>query len=237
MVELKGMAMSLRLSARPRESEREPRRNLRIAAIGLLAGSAVCITAAPWAVGDSYSMVRLTVSESAAQGLAGGWVTRLGFVMLGVAVAVASHVCSQRWGATGRWMHRAYAAAVVAAAVFSDAPWNGAPYDEAENALHSAAATLTGVAFSLGVLAVGFGRGGRRPGMRIFDWVAVGGSVVVPPAMYVFVAIEGLAQRMMFLVAFLWYGLEVGSGLRRGGRGGPVEGPRATGARPDRPDW
>lgn len=237
MVELKGMAMSLRLSARPRETERGPRRKVRIAVIGLLAGSAACISAAPWVVGDSYSMVRLTVSESAAQGLGGGWVTRLGFVMLGVAVAVASHVCSQRWGAAGRWMHRVYAAAVIAAAVFSDAPWNGAPYDEAENALHSAAAALTGVAFSLGVLAVGFGRGRPPPGMRIFDWVTVGASVVVPPAMYVFVAIEGLAQRSMFLVTFLWYGLEAGSGLRRGERGGPVEVHRATGARPDRPDW
>lgn len=73
--------------------------------------------------------------------------------------------------------------------------------------------------------------------MRIFDWVTVGASVVVPPAMYVFVAIEGLAQRSMFLVTFLWYGLEAGSGLRRGERGGPVEVHRATGARPDRPDW
>ncbi len=179
-------------------------------ALTLLVGSAACVTAAPWAIRASYSLIRLTVSKSGAQGIHGGWVTRLGFVLLGLAVLILCSITTRRWNRLGRWSHRVYALAVIAAAAFSDAPWTGGSYDEVENALHTAAAVASGVAFSLAVLAVTFHEARRvSPLVRVFDWVAVGAAIIVGPVMFMFAGVSGLTQRVMFAIAYSWYAIEL----------------------------
>lgn len=176
------------------------------AALMLLVGSAACVSAAPWAIRASYSLIRFTVSKSAAQGVPGGWVTRLGFVLLGLSVLIISSLADRRWNRLGRWSHRIYALAVIGAAAFSDAPWTGIAYDEVENSLHTAAAVAAGVAFSVGVLAVAFHEDRRVPAaMQLFDWAAVGAAIIVGPVMFMFAGVSGITQRIMFAIAYLWY--------------------------------
>ena len=45
--------------------------------------------------------------------------------------------------------------------------------------------------------------------MRVADLVAVGAAIFVPLAMSFLPDWDGLLQRLMFAVAYLWYGLEL----------------------------
>ena len=51
-----------------------------------LAAALVCLGVAPLVLPDGYSWIHDGVSESAAQGIAGAWLARLGFVLFGLAV-------------------------------------------------------------------------------------------------------------------------------------------------------
>lgn len=55
--------------------------------IALLVVSAAALVLAPAFMPAGYDWVRHTTSESAAQGLAGAWVARLGFVAFGLAAS------------------------------------------------------------------------------------------------------------------------------------------------------
>ncbi len=62
--------------------------------VACLAASVIALGVAPAVVGDGYSVVEHTTSESAAQRLDGAWAGRLGFLAFGFGVfwlAVAAH--------------------------------------------------------------------------------------------------------------------------------------------------
>lgn len=70
--------------------------------IALLVLSAAALAVAPAFTPAGYDFVRHTTSESAAQGLAGAWVARLGFVVFGLAVLwLAADVAWRRQPAGG----------------------------------------------------------------------------------------------------------------------------------------
>lgn len=176
-----------------------------------LAGAAVLLGAAPLALDDSYSWVAHTTSEAGAQGVRHGWVARAGFLTCGLAVFWIADRRSAAWRIPGTVLHRAFATGMIAVAVFSTEPWiEGVPFDGTERTLHSVAATVMGFAFAFGVVAVATGRQPMR--WRPLDLVAVGSSVVLPLAMSRFGSVDGVLQRVMFAVAFVWYG---GESLRR----------------------
>lgn len=64
---------------------------------------------------------------------------------------------------------------------------------------------LWGFAFALGVLTLAIRRNRQAKPWRVLDAVALGASVVLPVGMSIFTAIDGVLQRLMFLVAYLWY--------------------------------
>jgi hypothetical protein len=82
-----------------------------------------------------------------------------------------------------------------------------APFDPTEDAVHSVAATAMGFAFAFGVVAV-FLQRTRPRRRRVSDTVAVGASIVIPLAMVAWPDVGGVLQRMMFVIAYLWYGVE-----------------------------
>jgi hypothetical protein len=81
----------------------------------------------------------------------------------------------------------------------------GADYDRFEDTLHSIAATSMGFVFAFGVVIVGWR---RVSGWKVIDVVALVASVLVPLAMLATTGWDGLWQRGMFLIAYVWYIVE-----------------------------
>jgi hypothetical protein len=202
-------------------------RSTAYAVTGGLALSAVALAAAPAVLPAAYSWVAHTTSESAGQGVAGAWLARSGFVLLGVCVLVLARTAGPRWGSPATWLHSTFGGLMIAAAVFSARPWDPtAPFDRVEDLLHSVAATGMGFAFALGVAAVAWRRHGAGAGPHWRDGVAVLAAVALPLAMTWWPGSAGVLQRAMFLVAYAWYGLETVATTHPAGKAGP--GPSAV---------
>ena len=178
----------------------------RRAVLLLLALSATALACAPLFLPESYSWVAQTTSESAAQGLQGAWVARLGFLLFGFGVLWLSRLSRDAWGIWGFVLLGCFGVMMVGTAAFSHRPWlPGAPFDPIEDLLHSVTATVMGFAFAAGVVAVGLGRSRAGALRRAFDLAAVAASVLLPIAMGLSTTHTGLLQRTMFLIAYLWY--------------------------------
>lgn len=179
------------------------------AIFGLLLLSAVALLAAPLIMPPGYSWLTHTTSESAAQALEGAWLARLGFLLFGLAVIWLAVFKSSVWGRAAVWFHLTFAVCMVGTAVFSHAPWlAGVPGDPVEDFLHSLTATLMGFAFAFGVVVCLLQREkGERMG-RLLDVTAVAAATFLPLFMGAQPEIIGLLQRLMFAVAYLWYGSE-----------------------------
>lgn len=188
----------------------------------LLVGSVVSVLIAPLLMPASYSIVEHSISESAAQGVEGAWLARLGFLMFGLAVLLLASIAGDRWGIGGRIVHRVWGVSMIAVAVFSHMPWLDTPYDAFEDTLHSIASFAVGMSFIAGVLIVSFRRGPDSGLVRVFDWIAIGIALVVPLIMFNLTGVAGVVQRVMFAVAYLWYGFEA-SRIARNRLSAPVE--------------
>lgn len=174
-----------------------------LAVIGMLAVALVA-QVAPLAMPPSYSWTEHGISESAAQGIAGAWVTRAGFILFGLSVLWLASLRHDAWKPIGTALHRAFAVSMFAVAAFSAKPWEpGAAYVEIEDALHSVFAGIIGFSFIVGVMAVMAAR--RLPTTReaLPDIVAM----IIPTAVSLTTStnIWGLLQRTMFLTAATWY--------------------------------
>jgi hypothetical protein len=173
----------------------------------LLLAAMAALALAPLLMPDSYSVGAHSVSESAAQGVDGAWLARLGFLLFGFAVISLAFAPGSTWGRWGRGAHAGFGVSMIAAAVFSHGPWDGSAFDELEDLLHSAASFGVGLFFTVGVLLVATRRAEAPAWLRIVDGIALAAALVIPLLM-ANVDARGLVQRIMFLVAFLWYGLE-----------------------------
>jgi len=184
------------------------RRRIGASVLIVLAASLICVAVAPVLMPESYSIVEHSISESAAQRVDGVWLARAGLLLFGLGVLVLSGVANGRWRLWGRVAHRGYGVAIISTAVFAHMPWEEVAYDEFEDLLHSIASFVVGLSFVAGVIFVGMAR--RRPGpwVRAFDGVAVVASLVIPMIMFNLEGYAGLVQRLMFLIAYLWYGME-----------------------------
>jgi hypothetical protein len=187
------------------------------AVVAGLAASAAALAAAPALLPAGYSWISQTTSESAAQGLAGAWLARLGFLLFGLAVLLLADASRRGWGPWGTALHTAFGALMTAAAAFSHRPWQaGVPIDRTEDLLHSIAATAMGLAFAAGVVAVMLERMRRGRSWRVMDVLAVAAAVAIPLAMSAAPSVDGLLQRLMFAVAYAWYAAEALRVRRRG---------------------
>ncbi len=177
--------------------------------LGLLLISFLALLLAPRNMPASYSWLQHTTSESAAQGVAGAWLARLGFLVFGLTVIWLSVRLIDSWSGPVRLMHGAFGLFMIGAAVFSSRPWlPDLPYDPVEDALHSFTATAMGFAFAIGVAIRLWYRGQDHWG-RILDVAAIAASVAIPLAMSALPEWDGLLQRGMFTIAYIWYGFEL----------------------------
>jgi hypothetical protein len=189
----------------------EARRQRRIqigGVIAMLVASAACLAIAPALMPRSYSIVEHSISESAAQRLEGAWLARSGLLLFGFAAMAVASLAGSHWGTLGRVAHRTYGISLIGSAAWGHMPFEDVPYDEFEDFLHSVASTAVGFSFVAGVLLVSLRRQGESILVRAFDWVALAVSLVVPVVMFNVSGVAGLVQRLMFLTAYIWYGLE-----------------------------
>jgi hypothetical protein len=174
-----------------------------------LGASAALLALAPLLMPAGYSVLSHTTSESAAQGVAGAWLARTGFGLLGLSVLLLVAARRRAWGPAAI-LHGSFGVFMVAAGVFSTRSWvPEAPYDRTGDLLHSVAATGVGFAFALGVAATLLR---ARPPERRRRWpldaAALLASVLIPLAMTAQPAADGALQRIMFAVAYVWYATE-----------------------------
>jgi len=188
-------------------------------AVAGLAVSALALGLAPLLMPASYSWVAHTTSESAAQGVPGAWLARGGLLLFGATVIMVAFWAQDRWGRLAVGLHATFGALMIAAGAFSARPWDGQmPFSRLEDLLHSVAATGMGFAFAFGVAVVALQRWRRGSEWRIIDVTAVTASVVLPLAMVGATGLAGVFQRAMFLIAYVWYGLEAAQSRGRGSR-------------------
>lgn len=144
------------------------------------------------------------------------------FGVLATTLSVAS------WSVAARAAHAAFGVCMIFAAAFSSRPADpGAPFVAVEDTLHSAAASVMGVAFALGVVLVAVRRGRNAWPAITLDVVAVVASVAIPLAIFTWDERAGVAQRVMFAIALTWY---VTATAIQGRPAGAVD--AATGAQP-----
>jgi hypothetical protein len=193
----------------PRHRHGSPRARTPFAVLACLAASAVALAVAPTLMPASYSWIAHTTSESAAQGVPGAWLARLGFALLGFGVLTLVLLAQDRWGLLATWMHASFGLLIVAAGLFSARSWDATvAFDATEDLLHSFSATAMGFAFAFGVAAVAWRTRTRRGGVRFIDVAAVLAAVVLPMGMALAGGAAGLLQRLMFAIAYAWYTIE-----------------------------
>jgi hypothetical protein len=179
-----------------------------VGVVGLIC-SAAALALVPLVLPASYSWVEHTTSEAGAQGVHGAWLARAGFVLFGLAVLWIGRRRGSAWGRLATGFHLVFGVCMIAVAAFSLRSWlPGVPFDPTEDALHSVAATVMGFAFAFGVLSVVFRRRTNGEPWRTLDLIAIATSVAVPLGMTALGSIDGVLQRLMFVVAYLWYGGE-----------------------------
>jgi hypothetical protein len=177
--------------------------------LGLLL-SAFAFALSPLLMPSSYSWVAHTLSQAASQGQPGSWLSRVGFLIAGLTVLRLSSCARLEWSQLTRNLHRVAGLAMLGAVAFTDRSWDpNTPFDPLENAVHSAIATTIYITFAFGVLANISRRFVTRRGIARFDIVTIGLMLFLPPIMLLAPEITGLVERVMFGVAYLWYGLAV----------------------------
>lgn len=170
--------------------------------------SAAAFALAPLALDGSYSWIEHTTSEAGAQGVEGAWIARTGFLFFALGVGLLTFGRHRPWTLPGRLLHGLFALCMIGVATYSSRSWiDGSTFDTFEDALHSVAATLMGFAFAFGVLVATVSRQSRRRFSPI-DGIAVAASVVLPVGMTVSASYAGVLQRVMFGIAYVWYGRE-----------------------------
>jgi hypothetical protein len=176
-------------------------------AVLLLVGALAAFALAPLGLPDSYSWVEHGISESAAQGVAGAWVTRMGFIAFGLAVLVATDMRSRSWGPLVTMMHAIFGVSMFGVAAFSTKPWRDEmSYVEREDQLHTVFATAMGFGFIIGLVTLVIARRDRQLRAALPDLVPLAVTIIVP--MLMSTSIWGVMQRSMFIVAACWYGRE-----------------------------
>lgn len=180
-----------------------------IGVITLLGLSAALVFIAPLMMPAVYSPITHLIDESAAQGVPRAWITRLGFLLFGIAVVWLSLFCRPMWARGAYWAHLGVGILLVTIAVFSHRSWSDAfSYDVLEDILHNIALGVMWVAFVAGVLLRGLQHRRYEYHRKIFDRVIFALVVSLPLLAFVASDIKGLVERMIFLGAYAWYATE-----------------------------
>ena len=170
-----------------------------------LSGIFVMIVAAligPYVSHAEYSQISHTTSELAGQGVPNAWIMRLGFAAYGLGTALAALSILRRAPLLAMALIL-FGVGLLGASIWSSATFPPAPgTNQTEDAWHSYFSSAIGIAFALATLTrlsmAGF------PRSDWLSWLGLLASVLLPLAMVQFPSIDGLLQRVLFAISFLW---------------------------------
>jgi hypothetical protein len=175
--------------------------------VALLVAALAAFALAPTLLPASYSWVEHGISESAAQGIDGAWLARLGFLCFGLAVVWLAGLRPVGWVPAADLLHLVFGVSMFGVAAFSAKPWeDDAPFVQSEDLLHSVLAGAMGFAFVVAVVTSIVVRRQRSVGAALPDWVTLVIAALVPLTMST--GIWGVLQRLMFVTAAVWYARE-----------------------------
>lgn len=189
----------------PRPDNREMSR------LAALTGIAVIVAAmllTPLVTLGSYSSVVHTTSELAGQGMPGAVWMRIGLAGYGLGTGAA---VALRWPAhpLRDLALVVFGLGLVGSAIWASHPSDPAlPFDASEDWWHSVFSGLVGTAFAAATALRLFGPDGRPT--DLLSWIGLVASVVLPLWMFADPGpgIDGLLQRTMFAISFLWIARE-----------------------------
>jgi hypothetical protein len=180
----------------------------------LLVAALALLGLAPLALPESYSWVEYGTSESAAQGIDGAWIARGGFILYGLAVVLLVAHRARTWGPLASVCHLCFGVSMFAVAAFSTRPWQpGATYVASEDLLHSVFAGIMGIGFVTGVATLIVVRRHRSIRAAAPDVIVFAVTLIIP--LFMDTSIWGVLQRVMFVVAAIWYGSEAMASVPR----------------------
>ena len=173
----------------------------------LLIAALIAFAFAPSLMPNSYSWVEHGISESAAQGIDGAWLARMGFIAFGLGVLWLVGLRHASWGPLATTLFASFGASMFGVAAFAAKPWEeGAAFIESEDLLHSVFAGIAGFAFVVGTLTLIVIRRHRSVSAALPDWVAFLVAAIVP--LTASTSIWGALQRLMFFTTAVWYARE-----------------------------
>ena len=171
-------------------------------AAACLVVACLALVAGPALLPPGYSVIRHSISESAAQATEGAWLARTGLALLGVSALLTAEPET----GTSRWARvslRLFGVGLMASALWSHSPWlPSRPNDVTEDLLHTLASSLVGAGIINAAAALAL-----RPterGVRFASVVSLTVSVLAPLVMILDEPRTGLWQRLMFAVAIAW---------------------------------
>lgn len=152
-----------------------------------------------------YDWKNNTISELAAQNYSYRWIMKIGFILFGVILSVG--IINKLIYGNGKLFLELpfliYGLAILVSGLYSTKPIElGLEYSEVESQIHSYAAQIAGVSFSLGLLLSGFVE--TIPNVKMMHFVTF---FIVVGLSALFGLLDnnvGIIQRIMYLVSFVW---------------------------------
>ncbi len=167
----------------------------------------VAVLVGPFVSHPGFSSVRHSTSELAGQNMPNAWITRAGFVLYGLSVAVPGTCLLRPRPALGLCC-LVFGIGLVGTAIWSASLIDmSLGFDRREDVLHSVFSGVVGAAFACACLLDIIE---NRPGVRALSWVGLVASVALPMAMFNLPAAAGLFQRLMFAISFVWFWRRLG---------------------------
>lgn len=179
---------------------------VRFARTGLVL-SILLLSLAPLTVADDYSVLHNTMSEAGGQGVDGAWLQRTGVVVTSLSVLTLAAFAQPVWERGVRVWLRVYALALLGLVIFPESPWDGSIHNETVARAHTAAGVIAVIAFVLAAWQASRGRTDLRS--RTFDWLVIVAMLVLPQLMLI-TSYQGLLQRLLVGLGYVWLFVEIG---------------------------
>ncbi len=171
---------------------------MRFTHFGILA-FVLAVIAGPLYAVPGYSSVRNLISELSAQNTQGNWLMSSAFIVLGLGIAYDG----ARAFSVRQLPFIAFGAFMLLAGLFSHRPIaTEVPYVQWVHSAHSALATAAGVSITVGLF---WQAGTLQASMpRVIAGLLAFVCIAFPLAMLKFPEVQGLVQRAMYVLVFVW---------------------------------
>jgi len=180
-------------------------KQVRLLAICSLALAAIGAIFAPLAMGNGYSWLANSISETGAQGVQNAWLGRTTLALSGVGVLLTTVLRLRSWNRIAVASMSLFGLMWCLTAVFSTRSWDETtPFNATESTIHSVLASAMAIVV-LGALAVGLSRRTRSAVERALALSLAAAATFLPLAGVLMPGLAGLFQRVMFLFTYFWF--------------------------------